>query len=43
MYVKELQAFIRAATGGKCFPNTLADDIAVLKALVAAERNARHA
>jgi len=43
MYVEELDSFIKAAMGKGRFPNTLDDDIAVLRALSTAERNSRHA
>jgi predicted dehydrogenase len=38
MYVDELSAFIKAAEGEGKFPNTLEEDIAVLRVLEAAER-----
>ena len=39
MYVDELNAFIKAAKGEGKFPNTLEEDIAVLKVLEAAEKD----
>jgi len=39
MYVDELNAFIKAANGEGKFPNTLEEDIAVLKVLEAAEKS----
>ena len=39
MYVDELNAFIKAAKGECKFPNTLEEDIAVLKVLEAAEKS----
>ena len=37
MYVDEVASFVGAITGGKAFPNTLADDIRVLNLLYQAE------
>ena len=37
MYIDEMAAFLAAARGGKPFPTTLADDIAVLRILEAVE------
>ena len=39
MYVDELNAFIKATKGECKFPNTLAEDIAILKVLEAAEKS----
>lgn len=39
MYVDELNAFIKAANGEGKFPNTMEEDIAVLKVLEAAEKS----
>jgi len=41
MYVDELNAFIKAATGGEKFPNDLDEDIAALEILPEIEKNGR--
>lgn len=43
MYIEELETFLNAVKGKKRFPNTLDDDITVLRVLEKAEKDARRA
>jgi len=41
MYIEEVQAFFEAAAGRSLFPNTLGEDIRVLRLLEAIEEGVR--